>query len=171
MDIPTGFDLTKLKADGSHFIAIGFSLPFCIHLPNDNYPINIFDGSNRITIQIVIEHRQRNLSKKGLLFGSEEVERFADRRGTFCFTQVICYIPIRGKDQVTNQDFEAMSKIADSHRDWSRSIAIKAINRFIELYRFFTGECHIRPLAGHDVWFDFSSTFMFNELSPNISIW
>jgi hypothetical protein len=135
-------------------------------VPNGNYKVETIDQGNSVTIQIVLEKKRRQLSRGSMLPGTKEAEKFADRKGAFCYTVVLVYIPIRGVSLEEHCDYDLMIEIVGTKYYWGREIAIKAINRFISIYRYCTGECHIQPLTGHDVWFDFSATFLFNENPP-----
>lgn len=164
---PLNYNLELLKADGSHYVAIGFSAPFCLHLPDGNYEVIVSTENQDIVVQIVLERRNRNLSKGGLLPGIQEIEKFADRHGIYCFTSAIVYIPVRGHSPQFHEQINEMSRIVEAKHSWFNQLSVEAFNRLVEVYRFYTGECHINPLHGRDVWMDYSFAFFFNELPPD----
>jgi len=161
------YNLDLLKPDGSHYIAIGFSAPFCLHLPDGNYKVKVTSQERELIVQVILEKRQRNLSRGGLLPGIQEIEQFADRRGIYCFTSLIVYIPIRGITPTIHSNFDEMSKFVHENHPWANKLAVKAFNRLLEIYRLCTGECHIHPLSGRDVWMDYSVAFFYNEFPPD----
>lgn len=161
------YDLSKLKPDGSHYLVIGFSLPYCLHVPDGNYRVKIVSQDELITTQIIFEKKKRTLSKRTLLPGTKEIEKFADRKGSFNYTTALVYIPVKVDSCDLYSDFRLMNEFVQAKHSWYREQAIDATNRFISVYRYCTGECHVRLLAGHDVWFDFSAAFLFNENAPN----
>lgn len=166
-DLPVMYNLDLLNPDGNHYIAIGFSAPFCVHLPDGNYKVKIIAQNRELTVQVILEKRRRNLSHGGLLPGVQEIEQFADRRGIYCFTSLIVYIPIRGVTPTIHSNFDEMSKIVHENHPWANNLAVKAFNRLLEIYRLCTGECHIHPLSGRDVWMDYSVAFFYNEFPPD----
>ena len=160
----TAYNLDKLDANGNHYVAIGFSLPYCLHVPDENFKVRVEISEEIIEVQLIFEKRHRG--RGDLLSGSSEIEKFADRRGNHCFSSVLAYVPVRGQERATHSHYDQMWSIVERRKIWFRELAITAINQFVSMYRYSTGECHIQPLKGHDVWFDFSFAFFFNELPP-----
>jgi len=103
--INPGYDLSKLKANGSHYVGITFSVPYCLHLPELNYEVAFIPEERPHSVQVILQKRYRNASQRGFLPGVEQTEKIADRRGEYCYTCFTVYIPVRGSDAATHSDY------------------------------------------------------------------
>jgi hypothetical protein len=170
MGAPVIYDLTKLKPDGSHYVAVGFAIPHCLQLPDDNYPvlthnhrIPIFSKEHLLTVQIVSQQRQKTLSNAEIHLAQRETWEMAGPHGTYGYTSILAYIPVRGADPVTHQNFNKIWNTVKEYHLAFKEQAIVAVNQLITVYRYCTGECHIKPLTGHDVRFEYSVALLFNQ--------
>jgi hypothetical protein len=152
----TGYILKDIDKVSSHFVVIGFSLPFCVHLSDDNYRVLAKWNGSEYKSQIVLSNRYRRESKGGILPGVTNTEKFADRRGSYRFSLVKVYIPIDKDIIEKHPDANGIWNNVERNREEYQNKAVAAINRFITVYRYISKECHVRQLAGHDVWFDYS---------------
>lgn len=168
------FDFSKLKPNGYHYVAIGFSLPYSIHLPIGSYDIdveiNLQNQTGTLNVQIIIEDQWRNQEEAHQKFPFAEknvsIERKRDRQATYRYTKVWVFIPTFSDDPDKPKDLNAIWKQVTRTRDWYRTISIRSINRFLEIYRYHSKEFHIKPLAGQELWFDFVFAFLFNHNTP-----
>jgi hypothetical protein len=156
--IPTAFDLSKLESNSNCYVAVRFAIPYCLHLPDANYKAAIEINSRTLIVQIVLTKVYSNLSRRSVLPGASSVERFAGRRGDYSYSSAIAYIPFELEKQ--NLSFDKVWGTVEKNHSAYRQQAITALNELIKIYRFCTGECHIRPLTGHDVWFDYNIAFI-----------
>jgi HEPN domain-containing protein len=170
MGTSAGYDLTKLKPDGSHYVVVGFAIPHSLHLPDGNYPVPIsncaiptFSRERPLTVQVVLEKKQKVLSQAEIHLAQRETWEMAGPHGTYGYSSILAYIPVRGTDSEIHQDFKKMWSLAEGNHPAYKEQAIIAVNQLIAVYRFCTGECHIRPLAGHDVRFEYSFALLFNQ--------
>ncbi len=170
MSTIAGYDLSKLKPDGSHYVVVGFAIPHCLQLPDGNYPVSI--GNYKIpissrerplTVQIVLEKKQKALSQTEIHLAERETWEMAGPHGTYGYSSVLVYIPVRRADSETHQDFNKLWNAVEEHHPEFKEQAIVAVNQLIAVYRFCTGECHIKPLTGHDVRFEYSFALLFNQ--------
>lgn len=164
------YDISELRADGSHYAAVGFELPYCLHLPYDHYAVRMDIGGRTITVQVQLESHRRSESRKGgFLIPPEKAEKFADRLGTYRYSSVVVYIPIRSSDPEIHGSRDRMWRFVETRHQWIVEQGVRAVNRLVSTYRFSTAECHIRPLSGRDLWFDHSLALVFIDYDPSVS--
>ncbi|VAW40326.1 hypothetical protein MNBD_CHLOROFLEXI01-3733 [hydrothermal vent metagenome] len=171
------FDFSKLKPNGYHYVAIGFSLPYVLHLPIDCYDIdveiNLENQTGFLNIQIIIEDHWKNQEEGHQKFPFAEenilIEREHDRQAFYRYTKVWVFIPTFSNDPSKPKDLNSIWDQVTRTRDSYHALAIKSVNRFLEIYRFHSKEFHIKSLAGRELWFDFIFAFMFNENLPQSS--
>lgn len=165
---PVGLDLNHLPSDNKYYVVVGFSVPCCLYLPDGVYKVLVQAAGYTLTNQIELKRGQRRLSEAGSLFRAlataNDTHKFADRRGVFCYSSILIYMPAVGVDSLINID-KAWELIEDNHF-WYHDLAILSFNRLVEIYRFSTGECHIKPLTGRDLWFDFNFFVLRNQRPP-----
>lgn len=156
MEVP-GYNLSKLEPESTHYVVIGFSAPFCLHLPNDSYKVPLNPIQQRINYcQIMIAERRRGNSQSGLLPGVQDTEKFADRHGIYYYSSILVYIPIEENIIRVSQEKNNLWEHIERNHSSYRAQAVNSTNRLIATYRHVTGECHIRQLTGNDMWFDYS---------------
>lgn len=165
----TWYDLSKLKADGSHYVVIGFSIPYSLYLPDGNYEVLMALLDRQITVQVMLESKRRRELDPIPFPGMERGEQYGDRRGIYRYSTVMVYIPTRSTDPDAPNDMNSIWKQVERNHPWFREQAVGAVNRLIEVYRLVSGECHVRSLTGRDVWFDYSFALFFNENPPELS--
>ncbi|MCC6606295.1 MAG: hypothetical protein IT327_24015 [Anaerolineae bacterium] len=171
------FDFSKLKPNGYHYVAVGFSLPYSLHLPIDSYDIdvevNLENQSVVLNLQILIENHWKNQKEGRQKFPFAEenslIERKHDRQATYRYTKVWVLTPIFSEDPSKPKDLNSIWEQVTRTRDWYRNLSIKSVNRFLEIYRYHSKEFHIKPLAGQELWFDFYFAFLFNHNTPQAS--
>lgn len=151
-----GYNLSKLEPEATHYVAVGFSAPYCFHLPDDNYKVSLLRGGQKINYQVMVAERRRNINRGGLLPGAQDVEKFADRRGIYYYSALLVYIPLSSDTVRAHQGIDNLWRHVERNHPTYREQAVEATNRLIGIYRYVTGECHVRQLTGHDVWFDYS---------------
>jgi len=161
------YDISKLRADGSHYAGVAFDLPYCLHLPYDHYAVRIEAGRRTVVVSVQLEsHRRSGAGRGGFFVPPEKAEKFADRHGTYRYSSVVVYIPMRSSEPETHGDKDRMWKRVDARRDWLLDQSVCAVNRLVSIYRFCTQECHVRPLSGSDLWFDHNLMLVFIDYEP-----
>lgn len=166
MPEPVFYDLSGLHARGNHFVAISFALPYCLHLPDETYRVQLPTGVGPILAQIVLD-------KKGYLMGTERPQGHINKgerlgilgdRSRYTFVHV--YMPIGADDPRKNSNRELVWQQAERNKLFFRDNALVAINRLLLLYREVSNDHHVRPLSGRETWFDFWIALAFNTRPP-----
>lgn len=170
MSPSASYDLTKLKPDGSHYVAISFTIPHYLHLPDDNYLVYVADqitnksvSRRLLAVQVILEKKQKAISQAELHLVQRELWEMAGAHGFYGFSSITVYMPVRGGNPETHQDFKKMWNQVEKDHLIYKDMAASAINNLITVYRYCTGESHIRQLAGDDLRFEYNFAFFFNE--------
>ena len=162
------YDFSKLKADGSHYVVVSLTIPYAIHLPNDNYEIEIVHSSQtsfrKHIVQVIIESRWRELDPRRTVVLGKRYEKHADRQGAYRYTYAWVYIPVGSSKPNIHHSYEITWERIRPQAQFFSQIALTAINKLLEVYRYCSKECHIVPLVGHKALADFDVAFLFNEL-------
>ncbi len=170
IDPPVGLYLDHLRPDGKYYVVIGFSIPYCLYLPDGIYKVLVQAAGYALTGQVELKRGQRRLSEAGslsrVLATANDTQKFADRRGVFCYSSILVYIPVMETSLDTLINIEKAWEVIEKNRFWYHELAIIAFNRLVEIYRFCTGECHIKLLTGRDLWFDFNFFLLLNQRPP-----
>lgn len=162
------FDISKLRPFGGHYVGLAFDLRYNLHLPPSHYEVSLSVAKRTAVSLVQIQSWRRKTDREGLLVPEEQVEKYVDREGTFLYTSVIVYLPIRAPDPETNQDRDKVWEQVCKRHQMLLGQAILVINRMLSIYRFETGEYHIRPLAGDNTWFDHALALVFLDyIQPN----
>ncbi|MFO7679198.1 MAG: hypothetical protein R6X34_04035 [Chloroflexota bacterium] len=168
------FDISKLKPNGYHYVAIKFSLPYCLHLQNESYDvaldIELETQKGILETQILLEDRFRNQERrKDFPFSDENtfIEKAKDTQGIFRYTSVQVFIPIGSNNPEKPTDFDSIWEHITQSKIWFRNQAIESVNRLLNTYRYYSKEFHIKPLAGRELWFDFIFALLYNENPPD----
>ena len=150
-----GLDITRLKTDGSHYVAISFNLPYHLELPEDNYEVKVKLSDKEIIVQVILEHHKEQIDE----MLKKPVDKYSDR----FYSTVSAYVPLRFNDMSFHSNFRKVESVVfDKHEEF-RKIGIHSVNRLILIYRHFTGDFHIRSITSLN---DFSLAILFNENSP-----
>lgn len=166
------FDYSKLKPYGNHYVVIKFSLPYAIHLPIDSYdlsmPVVNRGKETKINVQVIIEDAWKNQEKQNYPFKEEGafVEKVGDTEGDFRYTKALICIPIGSSDKNKPSDMESIWHQIVRTQMYYLDLGIESINRFLDVYRFYTKEYHITSIAGRRRRFDFVFALLYNENSP-----
>jgi hypothetical protein len=156
------YDMSHLRADGSHYASVALDLPYCLHLPYGHYPVKIDFQGRPMTILIQLEsHRRPGAGRGGLLVPPEKAERIADAQGSYRYSSVLTFIPVRSTDHRIHDDKDKMWRRIEARRDSLVEASVRAVNRLIRIYRYNTQECHVRPLSGPGLWFDYNLALVF----------
>lgn len=162
------FDYSKLKPEGCHYVAVGLSLPYTVHLPIDSYDVEIESQISSFKNQIIIENRWKNQqeARKKFPFAGEGIliEQDRDTQANYRYTWIWVFIPI-ATENLTDLD-KAWKQILPM-KDRFCDLAISIVNRFLEVYRFNSKQYHIKFLTGREVQFDYILAFMLNENPPH----
>jgi hypothetical protein len=151
------YDLSKLKTDGSHYVVVSFNIPYCLELPDGNYPVVISRPGGACTAQVILKR------KYGQSVG--EPVPIAGRKQGIYYSSVDVYFPLRWPDPHHHADITRVSGyVFDENDEVYRALALGATNRLITVYRFSTGEYHCKPVSGLD---DHSLALLFNENPPD----
>lgn len=162
------FDFSKLKPEGCHYVAVGLSLPYALHLPIDSYDVEIENQTTSLKNQIIIENRWKNQqeAREKFPFAGEGIliEQERDTQATYRYTWVWVFIPFAAEN-LTDLD-KAWNQVLRM-KDWYCHLAIRIVNRFLEVYRFNSKQYHVKLLTGREVQFDYILAFMLNENPPS----
>ena len=86
--LDASYDLSKVQPEAAYYVVIGFSAPYCLHLPNDTYKVLLTRDGKRANCQIVLVEKRRNIGQEGLIPGVDQIEKFADRRGVYFYSGI-----------------------------------------------------------------------------------
>lgn len=168
------FDFSKLKPSGYHYVVIGLALPYALHIPKDSYDveveINLEYQTGLINIQIITEDRWRNQDQGHRKFPLVEretlIEQLQDTNALYRYTGVWVFIPVGSTNPDKPKDLDSIWNQVTRSKDWYRGLALKGVNRLLEVYRYHTQESHVTPLTGKSSQFDFIFALMYNEEQP-----
>lgn len=166
---PIFFDFSKLRPNGFHYVAADFSLPYSLHISEGSYDVDVSAGENTLTVQILLSNIWKNQNKRTIFpfIEDERIERFADIQGEYRYTDVKVFVPVSSNRPDAPQDIETTWRKVSQDRYWYLNLAIQAVNRLLEIYRFCIKEPHVRSLTGRDLKFDFKFVLLFNRNSPS----
>ena len=168
----TGFDLSRIHKNGSHYAIIGFSAPIFLDLPKDTYEVCVYmEGKNisghEVIVQVILD--KGDAGKMPVLptpvIGSMPSMGEDARRINFT-TFTVC-IPFRINDPNKNLDYELVwRKLRDLENEFERT-AVSAVNHLILTYRHLTGEISTKPLSRKDALYKFSLALLFDKNVSN----
>lgn len=149
------YDLSLLKPNGSHYIVIGLLTPYCIDIPDGNYEVLVDNSGRQLVVQIIIkkiEQSYETVAESAVIY----------KKANF-HSSAFVYIPARAPSSI-HEDREKVWQAIESDYERYRSIALKAVNRMIKIYRHLTGEFMVKPIVGHH---NFSFTLLYNRNPPD----
>lgn len=127
---------------------VEFNLPFSLLIPDGVYPLKLGSQSYRVHIRRITRKESiGSLSGGWIIEGTGNIELPYDKWGRFSYSQVC----VEMEGLVKNEPGSSSKFFDAPPRQKIKEIALKVINRFIDVYRTFTEEFHVELLSYPDI--------------------
>jgi HEPN domain-containing protein len=132
--------------DERYLIAVWYSLPFCLYLPYDHYPVTISRLNDGRPALIELDKRRRDPEIAFKTLPSGKGENWQDPAGKFRYSTANVWMPYTDAISFGSRNWFDLET-----RESYASYALQYLNRLVRVYRFVTADYYVPTLSMEDV--------------------